>query len=132
MSSKAVALAVVALLGGCGVSENDAASREGSSDCSHFDTVHAAYWKGYQSLADSYFANPSSAVKKWTTEEDRQVEGVEFAHGKVIREWPLVEDETLKYLMQSMAEAADQGIWRRNFTSASSYCDLPDMPYPTK
>jgi hypothetical protein len=39
---------------------------------------------------------------KWTTREERQVQGVEFAHGKVIREWPLVEDETLKYLMQSM------------------------------
>lgn len=150
------AIVIVSVLGGCEASEEASApgGREITADCSYFESIHAKFWTGFRSLPDSKTMDLDEVVPRrpgveenlreqgllpdpsdyepqitiYTQRESRQIEGIKFADDSVVRAWPLVSDETLRYLLKKMAEGGTGRDWLRNFTSASSYCGLPDLP----
>ena len=69
-------------------------------------------------------APPPEPVEILTTQFEREAAGVSNADRMVVEAWPLIEDETLRYVVREMAEAEKHGDWIRNFVSASSYCGL--------
>ena len=140
----ASALALTSLLANCGSSEPQ--GREIPEDCKYFEEVHTKYWQGYQSLPDTYQENTTNSIEgiladlegkqpptptyetRTTPIESRLAKGVEWAHSTAVVNWPLTQDETLQYIMRTMAEAPSQDVWRQNFASATSYCNLPNKP----
>jgi hypothetical protein len=72
--------------------------------------------------------NPIPWEDPWTSKSSSQTRGWVASLETAIRNWPLVEDDTLQYLMKEMAESSGDFVFQRNFLSASSVCNLPDLP----
>jgi hypothetical protein len=119
------------VLAGCGSSEPQ--GREIPPDCKYFEQAYDSYWSQRQ--------DSNEPLPQWVERDAQEVTTEVLA-----REWPLVRDETLRYLMKSMAEVkllsfpdgatlipgvgarqlAQERHWRQNFAGAMSYCNMPD------